>query len=187
MAEIFITTQINSPVEIVFDLSRSIDLHKISTGKTKEEAIAGVTSGLINQHETVTWRARHLFKTRTFTSKITSMQRPFYFKDEMQQGDFKKFVHEWKLAKNKKEVLTKYSVQLNDRKKINLSFEKNLDKNLAEFKLNPKDTVFFKVQNNQAISKNEIKLIPNSIEKINQIEIWKNFGIASLSNSAVRL
>lgn len=31
---------------------------------------------------------------------------------------FKKFVHEWKLAKNKNEVLNKYNAQLNDRKKI---------------------------------------------------------------------
>ena len=31
---------------------------------------------------------------------------------------FKKFVHEWKLAKNKKDVLNKYNAQFNDRKKI---------------------------------------------------------------------
>lgn len=99
--------QINSPIEIVFDLCRCIDFHKISTGKTKEEAIAGVTSGLIIQYETVTWRARHLFKTRTFTSKITSMQRPFYFKDEMQQSDFKKFVHEHFFEQNENGTLMK--------------------------------------------------------------------------------
>ena len=112
MAEIYITTQINSPIEIVFDLSRSIDLHKISTGKTNEEAIAGVTSGLINQHETVTWRARHLFKTRTFTSKITLIQRPFYFKDEMQEGDFKKFVHEHFFEQNENGTLMKDKLML---------------------------------------------------------------------------
>ncbi len=107
MAEKFITTLINSPIEIVFDLSRSIDLHKISTGKTNEEAIAGITSGLINQHETVTWKARHLFKSKTFTSKITTMQCPFYFKDEMQQGDLKKFVHEHFFEQNENGTLMK--------------------------------------------------------------------------------
>lgn len=94
MANIIIITEIDSPIEIVFDLSRSIDLHKLSTSKTNEEAVAGVTHGLINFNETVTWRAKHLFKYRLFTSKITGFKSPVYFKDEMQKGDFKKFEHE---------------------------------------------------------------------------------------------
>jgi hypothetical protein len=81
-------------VERVFDLSRSITLHKISTASTNEKAVAGVLSGLINEHETVTWQARHFFKTRQFTSKITAMQRPVSFIDEMVKGDFKSFHHE---------------------------------------------------------------------------------------------
>ncbi|MEH6514179.1 hypothetical protein [Maribacter arcticus] len=47
MPRIELRTEINAPKEIVFDLSRSIDLHKISTEHTKEEAISGKTSGLI--------------------------------------------------------------------------------------------------------------------------------------------
>ena len=34
------------------------------------------------------------------------------------EDKFKKFVQEWKLAKNKKEVLNKYNTQLTDRKKM---------------------------------------------------------------------
>lgn len=94
MAKINLQTNINSPVQIVFDLSRSIDLHKLSTAKTNEEAVAGITTGLIKLNETVTWRAKHLFKYRFFTSKITAFSSPYYFKDEMQKGDFKKFSHE---------------------------------------------------------------------------------------------
>ncbi|MES1224718.1 MAG: SRPBCC family protein [Bacteroidota bacterium] len=94
MAKIHITTFIAAPVERVFNLSRSINLHKISTAHTNEQAIAGVTSGLINLNETVTWQAKHLFKTRTFTSKITAMKSPDHFTDEMLQGDFKSFKHE---------------------------------------------------------------------------------------------
>ncbi|CAN5699992.1 hypothetical protein BH11BAC3_BH11BAC3_05430 [soil metagenome] len=93
MTTIHLTTIINAPIERVFDLSRSISLHKISVANTKEEAIAGVTSGLISINETVTWQARHLFKTRQLTSKITEMQKPVMFIDEMQQGDFKSFKH----------------------------------------------------------------------------------------------
>jgi ligand-binding SRPBCC domain-containing protein len=94
MALIHLTTFITAPVERVFDLSRSINLHRISTAQTGEKAIAGITNGLINEGETVTWQAKHLFKLRSFTSKITTMQRPDFFVDEMIQGDFKSFKHE---------------------------------------------------------------------------------------------
>jgi len=94
LPKIHLTTYINAPVERVFDLSRSINLHKISTSHTKEEAIAGVITGLINENETVTWQARHFFKLRRFTSKITLMEKPVHFTDEMIQGDFKRFKHE---------------------------------------------------------------------------------------------
>jgi ligand-binding SRPBCC domain-containing protein len=94
MAKIHLTIFIAAPLERVFDLARSISLHKISTEGTDEEAIAGVTTGLININETVTWKAKHLFKTRQHTSKITAMAIPDYFVDEMIQGDFKSFRHE---------------------------------------------------------------------------------------------
>ncbi len=94
MTNIHLTTFITAPVERVFDLCRSVTLHKISTAQTGEKAIAGITSGLIKQGETVTWQAKHLFKERKFTSKITDMKPPVSFTDEMQHGDFKSFVHE---------------------------------------------------------------------------------------------
>jgi len=61
---------------------------------TNETAVSGTISGLINENETVTWKARHFFKTRQFTSKITVMQRPVFFIDDMVKGDFKSFHHE---------------------------------------------------------------------------------------------
>lgn len=94
MARIHLTTFIAAPVERVFDLSRSIDLHKISMEESKEIPIAGVTEGLIKENESVTWQARHLYKTRQFTSKITMMKSPVSFKDEMVEGDFKSYAHE---------------------------------------------------------------------------------------------
>lgn len=82
----------NTP-EVVFDLSRNIDLHIISTDGTDEQAIAGVTTGLIEMNETVTWQARHLFKTRFFTSQITAFDFPNTFTDQMIKGDLKSFSH----------------------------------------------------------------------------------------------
>ncbi len=94
MPKIHLTTFFNAPVERVFDLGRSINLHHISMESTDERAIGGTISGLIKENETVTWQAKHLFKKRTFTSKITKMERPNVFIDEMIAGDFKSFRHE---------------------------------------------------------------------------------------------
>ena len=94
MPTIHLTTFISAPVKRVFDLSRSITLHKLSMQQTGEVAIAGTTSGLIKKDETVTWRAKHLFKTRFFTSKITEMLPFEKFTDKMIRGDFKSFEHE---------------------------------------------------------------------------------------------
>lgn len=91
---IHLTTFIQAPVERVFDLARSIDLHQASMSETNEKAIAGITKGLINEGESVTWEARHLYKTRQFTSKISLIQKPFQFTDEMTKGDFKNYRHE---------------------------------------------------------------------------------------------
>ncbi|TDT47196.1 hypothetical protein CLV90_1269 [Maribacter spongiicola] len=94
MPKIELKTEINAKKEIVFDLSRSIDLHKISTEHTDEEAIAGVTSGLIGLNEWVTWRAKHFGIYQVLTSKITEFDYPNFFSDEMLKGAFKSFRHE---------------------------------------------------------------------------------------------
>ena len=94
MPIIKIETAINSTIEICFDLSRSIDLHQISTAATKEKAIAGKTSGLINLDEYVTWEATHFGISQKLTSKITQFNRPFHFRDEQLQGIFKYFIHD---------------------------------------------------------------------------------------------
>jgi len=94
MPQIELQTIINASIEICFDLSRSIDLHKISTAATKEKAIGGTTSGLINLNEFVTWRAIHFGISQQLTSKITQYNRPFHFRDEQQKGPFKYLIHD---------------------------------------------------------------------------------------------
>lgn len=94
MPTISLETSINAPVEVCFDLSRSMDLHVISTKHTGERAIAGVTSGLINLGESVTWRAKHFGVWQHLSSRITEYKRPYYFADEMVAGAFKRFKHE---------------------------------------------------------------------------------------------
>jgi len=72
MPKIILVTEINSTIEICFDLARSIDLHKISTAKKKEQAIAGKTSGLINLNEFVNWQATHFGIKQKRTSNFTA-------------------------------------------------------------------------------------------------------------------
>lgn len=94
MPTIHLTTFIAAPAPVVFDLSRNIDLHKQSMTKFKEEAVAGTRFGLIEKEESVTWRARHLFKNRILRVRITEMKKGEMFVDEMADGDFKMMKHE---------------------------------------------------------------------------------------------
>ena len=89
-----IELDIHSPIDRVFDLSRSIDLHMLSTDQTQEQAIAGCTSGLIEFGEEVTWRARHFGVWQQLTSRITAYDRPFHFRDSMVHGIFKRIDHD---------------------------------------------------------------------------------------------
>ena len=106
MTTIHRITKINAPIQYVFDLNRNIDIHKLSTAKSKENASAGITSGLINLNETVTWRGKHFGFYQTHKSKITAMEFPNYFVDEMMEGRFKSFKHEHTFVeKNGKTVM----------------------------------------------------------------------------------
>ena len=61
---------------------------------TKEEAIGGRTTGLIEMDEEVTWRARHFGLVHLHTARITGFDHPNFFRDEMVRGRFKEFTHD---------------------------------------------------------------------------------------------
>ena len=107
MPIIELTTNINAGIEICFDLSRSIDLHKISTAHTNETAIDGVTTGLIGVNEFVTWQAKHFGITQKLTVKITAYNRPFHFRDEQVNGAFKSFSHDHYFEQNNGQTIMK--------------------------------------------------------------------------------
>ena len=94
MPLIKLETKVNSFIEICFDLSRSIDLHKISTVKTNETAVEGITTGLIGFNEFVTWQATHFGFRQKLTSKITAYKRPYHFCDEQIKNAFKRIKHD---------------------------------------------------------------------------------------------
>ena len=93
MPVIEIVTSIAAPIDRVFDLARSIDLHTNSTSGTQERAIAGVTSGLIGAGDEVTWRARHFGVWQSLTVRITVFEPPHHFADVMLRGTFHRMEH----------------------------------------------------------------------------------------------
>ena len=93
MPVIELTTVINAPIERCFDLSRSVDVHLLSTAQTHEKAIAGVTKGLMNKGEQVTWRAKHFGIYQKLTTLILEMDTPVSFIDIQLKGAFKKLHH----------------------------------------------------------------------------------------------
>ncbi|MEO8406794.1 MAG: SRPBCC family protein [Chitinophagaceae bacterium] len=94
MPTIHLTTFIQAPADRVFDLSRNVDMHKQSMARHHEEAVAGIRFGLVEKEDTITWKAKHLFKTRMLRARITDMKKPQMFVDEQAEGDFKMMKHE---------------------------------------------------------------------------------------------
>lgn len=84
---------IEAPIEVCFDLARNVDVHTETTTKTKEKAVAGVTTGLMGKGDTVTWEAVHLGVKQKLTAKIIQMEKPFTFTDVMVKGAFRSFTH----------------------------------------------------------------------------------------------
>jgi ligand-binding SRPBCC domain-containing protein len=96
METIRLATWIDAPVERCFLLSLSIDLHVASSRKTREKVIDGVTTGLISEGETVTFKGRHF--VRRHTNRI-EMLRPYsHFREVMVAGAFRHFEHDHHFA-----------------------------------------------------------------------------------------
>lgn len=84
---------IEAPIAVCFDLARNVDVHTETTAKTKERAVAGVTSGVMEKGDSVTWEATHLGVRQKLTAQIMAMEKPYSFTDCMVKGAFHSFVH----------------------------------------------------------------------------------------------
>src|SRR5579864_7484377 len=84
-------TVIHAPIERVFDLARSVEVHLAGNIHFGEEAVAleGATSGLLALDDTVTWRARHFFIRQRLTSEVTAFDPPASFQVTMTHGIFR--------------------------------------------------------------------------------------------------
>jgi hypothetical protein len=85
------TTVIDAPIDRCFDLSRSVEVHLVANMHCGEQALAvgGVTSGLVDLSQEVTWCAKHFGVWQNVTSKTTALESPSYFQVTMIQGIFR--------------------------------------------------------------------------------------------------
>jgi ligand-binding SRPBCC domain-containing protein len=91
MIHIHETTVIHAPIERVFDLARSVEVHLLANIHSGEQALAtgGRTSGLAGLGDQTTWRARHFGVWQNLTSEITACKEPGYFQVTMTRGIFR--------------------------------------------------------------------------------------------------
>lgn len=94
MIRVTLHTEIEAPINLCFDLARDIDFHIESSRETGEQAVGGITTGLIGLGESVRWRAKHFGVRQYLTSQITALDAPTYFQDTMTEGAFRSFQHD---------------------------------------------------------------------------------------------
>ncbi|MFZ3579679.1 SRPBCC family protein [Virgibacillus sp. DJP39] len=82
-----------APLELCFDLARNVDIHTRTTPGTKEKAIGGVVTGLLEEGDIVTWEATHFGIRQRLTAKVIHMKKPYSFVDVMVKGAFHSFHH----------------------------------------------------------------------------------------------
>lgn len=99
MPILILETEINAPPEVCFDLVRDISLHLQTLKNTGEKAVAGRTYGKIEMGETVTFEGKHFGIRQRLTVKVTELERPHFFTDEMTEGNFKSFKHKHEFIK----------------------------------------------------------------------------------------
>lgn len=89
-------SRINAPIERVFDLSLSVEVHMRGNIHFGEETVplAGHIAGLLALGDQVTWRARHFGVRQCLTSQITQYDRPHAFEDTMLRGAFRSMQHD---------------------------------------------------------------------------------------------
>jgi len=91
MTRILLTTDIEAPPEVCFDLCLDVDV-QLSLDRGIR-AVAGVTRGPLRLGDAVTWRARHFGVLWRMTSMIIEVNRPHSFVDQMQDGPFAAWQH----------------------------------------------------------------------------------------------
>jgi len=89
-----IVTKINAPAAVCFDAARSVDAHVESARFSNEKLIApGRLTGHLELGDLVCFEGRHFGLKQRFCARITQMELPHRFTDEMTRGTFRSMRH----------------------------------------------------------------------------------------------
>jgi ligand-binding SRPBCC domain-containing protein len=87
--------EIHAPIQRVFDLARSIELHAKSAEAVHEEIVDGVNRGLAGLGDETTWYGRYLGFMQTITFQVSAWTPPGYFQTSMVRGPFSRVNHHY--------------------------------------------------------------------------------------------
>src|SRR5258708_7090065 len=93
MPTITVHTEIHAPIEHCFDLARNVEVHCQTAAFSKERAVGGKTSGLLELGDTITFEGIHFGLRQRLTAKIVAFDRQNSFTDEMVSGAFRSLTH----------------------------------------------------------------------------------------------
>ena len=95
MTEIVIHTLIEAPQELCFDLALDVQAHVESASFSGERLVLpGRLTGVLELGDLVCFEGRHFGFQHRFCAKITHMDRPRVFVDEMVEGTFSWLRHD---------------------------------------------------------------------------------------------
>jgi ligand-binding SRPBCC domain-containing protein len=112
MGLVRVETRITAPPEVLFDLARSQRAHVATTAGTGERVVAGPDRDLLELGDEVTFEARHFGVRWRMTARVTEMEFPSQFVDEMVRGPFRAFRHEHRFAPGSMVDLFEFSMPL---------------------------------------------------------------------------
>ena len=100
MTRISIDTRIDAPPDVCFDLARDVLVHAESAAFSGERLFEpGRMEGRREVGDLVSFEGRHFGVRQRFTTRITRVERPHLFVDEMVRGAFRslRHIHEFHL------------------------------------------------------------------------------------------
>lgn len=98
---------IHAPIQVCFDVARTVEVHAGKTLLTKQIAIGGITFGLMERGDFVTWETTHFGMKQKLTSQIIEMVKPYRFTDAMVHGAFHSFTHTHEFIERDTETIMK--------------------------------------------------------------------------------
>lgn len=93
MPTLTLATLIHAPIGYCFDLCRDLDVHNQTVAHTRERLVGAKTGGLAEMGDVLTFEAVHLGVRQRLTTRITHLERPWVFADEMVSGAFARLEH----------------------------------------------------------------------------------------------